>query len=154
MHVELLILQSLTAKPLKVFSYTHVPVPEQSLGHVFDGVQHFFCPVLHNCHTPQSSLFLHTPVKVAADKATALAAAHKSLLASCVPTYAPPDKQGPQVCDLEEHGSRCNPAQFGAEEQLTAFRTVLIVEIIFFLSSTLPPAASASCINIILCKTV
>jgi hypothetical protein len=156
MHVELLILQSLTEKPLKVFSYIHVPALEQLLGHVFDGVKHLFCVVSHTCHTPQSPFFLHTPVKVAAvfDKAAALTAAHSSLLDPCEPTYAPPDKQGPHVCDLEEHGSRCNAVQFGAEEQLTALRTVLNVEIAFFLSSTLPPAVSASCINIIICKTV
>jgi hypothetical protein len=156
MHVELLILQSLTENPLNVLAYTHSPAPEQSLGHVFDGVKHFFSVELQSCHTPHSLFSVHEAVEVGAalDKAAALATAHTSLLAPCVPIYAPPGKQGPHVYDLEEHGSRFSAVQFGAKEQLTALRTVLNMEIAFFVSSTLSSAASASCFNIILCKTV
>ncbi len=108
MHVELLILQSLTENPLNVLAYTHTPAPEQSLKHVFDGVKHFFCVELQSCHTPHSLFSVHEALEEgdAYDKAAACATAHISLLAPCVPINAPPGKQGPHVCDLEEHGSR------------------------------------------------
>ena len=66
---------------------------------------------------------------------------HTALLSPSSPTNPPLPKQGPQVCDVVEHGERLILKQSGARVQLTEFKTVLMVEMARFILSALPAAS-------------
>ena len=65
----------------------------------------------------------------------------RALLSPSSPTKPPSVKQGPQVAAVVKQGERFNSAQFGAREQLAAFRTELNVETTCFTLFELPVAA-------------
>ena len=58
-----------------------------------------------------------------------------------LPTKPPSVKQGPQVFAVVEQGKRFSLKQFDAREQLTEFRTELMVEMACFILSALPAAS-------------
>ena len=105
--------------------------------------------LLQVCHAPQS---LEVLQKSAVGKAlTDAKRIQAELLSPFSPTKAPPGRQGPQVCAVEEHDCLLSVEQLGAALQLTLLSTALTVEITCFNRAALP-LAIASWLEINDCK--